>query len=98
MSQTFPVNAALQIIPLRTEDPYPFVDLAIELIRKKGLTFEVGPFSTSVEGSLENLSELMTEIRDAMFEKGLVEFLLNLQIQFHKEKAVSAAEKTLKFR
>jgi hypothetical protein len=38
------------------------------------------------------------EIRDALFTKGLDEFLVQLQVQFDRQKPVSASEKTAKFK
>ncbi len=98
MSKAFPVNAALQIIPLKTTEPYPFVDEAIAIIQKKGLSYEVGPFSTSIEGDWATIAALVEEIREALFAKGLDEFLVHLQVQFDRQKPVLASEKTAKFK
>jgi uncharacterized protein YqgV (UPF0045/DUF77 family) len=74
------------------------VDEAIALIERKGLNYEVGPFSTSIEGDWAAIAELVEEIRDALFTKGLDEFLVQLQVQFDRQKPVSASEKTAKFK
>lgn len=98
MPEAFPVNAALQIIPLKTTEPYPFVDEAIALIESKGLPYEVGPFSTSIEGNWADIAALVEEIRDTLFAQGLSEFLVNLQVQFDCQKPVLASRKTAKFK
>jgi uncharacterized protein YqgV (UPF0045/DUF77 family) len=98
MPKTFAVNAAIQIIPIKTTEPLPFIDEAIALIESKGLQYDVGPFSTSIEGDLDTIFELVEAIRTKLFEKGLDEFLVNLQIQFDRQKPVLAHSKTEKFK
>ena len=92
------VNAAIQLVPLGTENPYPLIDEAISLIEQSGFRYEVGPFSTSLEAPLNDVFQLVSEIQEMFFEKGGNEILINLQIQARKGKDVTGEEKVGKFR
>lgn len=92
------INAAIQVVPVKEMDPYPLVDQAIALIAASGLTYEVGPFSTSVEGKLEDVLALIPAIRKAMYENGASEILINLQLQLNFNSDVHAKDKTEKFK
>ena len=46
------INASIQIVPvIQDKHPYEWVDEAIEIIKKSGIKYEVGPFATILEGS-----------------------------------------------
>jgi uncharacterized protein YqgV (UPF0045/DUF77 family) len=92
------VNFSLQVVPLKNEDPYPAIDRAIAVIQQSGVKYEVQPFSTVMEGELEQLWKLVLAARDAAFEGGADELLLNMQVHLKKDGSVSFEEKTAKFR
>ena len=92
------VNAAIQLIPLGIENPYPLIDEAISLIQQSGFRYEVGPFSTSLEAPLNEVFKLVSKIQEMFFEKGGNEMLINLQIQARKGHDVTGEEKVGKFR
>lgn len=92
------VNVAVQLVPINTTDSYAIVDKAIELIKESGLKYEVGPFSTSLEGSMEELMDLIYKIREVGFEAGADELLINLQIHTKRGQDVRASDKTDKYR
>lgn len=89
------INASIQVVPINNSQAIPFIDQAIGLIRQSGLAYEVGPFSTSVEGSLQDFLNLTQKIRSAVHEAGLEEVLINIQIHSHARQNVHAADKTL---
>ncbi|MCK9206420.1 MAG: thiamine-binding protein, partial [Salinivirgaceae bacterium] len=46
------INLALQVLPrAEGKNPYHLVDKAIEIIEKSGVTYQVCPFETVMEGS-----------------------------------------------
>jgi uncharacterized protein YqgV (UPF0045/DUF77 family) len=93
------INAAIQLVPIHTkEHPYEWVDKVIEIIQRSGLVYEVGPFSTSVEGSYKQVKALLDAINNFLLENNCPEWLLNVQYQFRSEGDVTAAEKTDKHR
>lgn len=70
------------------------VDAAIALIQDSGLTLEVGPFGTSVEGPKIQVQSLIDRLLSLTTCE---EFLLN--VQFHTgENRLSNEEKVAKFR
>lgn len=92
------INAAIQVVPVKSLDPYPIVDQAIAVIAASGLSYEVGPFSTSVEGKLEEVLALIPAIKLALSEKGASEILVNMQLQLNFYSDVYAKDKTSKFK
>ncbi len=75
------INAALQLLPLKTnEDRYSVVDKAIELINKSGLNYKVCPFETVVEGKPEDVYKLIHEIQSGILKNGCDELILNIKI------------------
>ena len=63
------VNVSVQVLPL-TEDAYPIVDRAIEVIDRSGVRYEVGAMETVMEGPLDKLMEVAKEAHLACFEAG----------------------------
>lgn len=52
------------------DDPYKHVDAAISRIIASGLTYEVGPLGTSIEGSPDEIWPLLREVHEACLESG----------------------------
>ena len=70
------------------------VDQAISLIQHASVSYEVGPFGTSVEGDVDAVNDLIRKLQKSTIAK---EFLLNVQYHVGGEK-LSNAEKVAKFR
>jgi uncharacterized protein YqgV (UPF0045/DUF77 family) len=49
---------------------YPHVDAAIARIQESGLTYEVGPLGTSIEGTPEQVWPLLRAVHEATLESG----------------------------
>jgi uncharacterized protein YqgV (UPF0045/DUF77 family) len=63
----------LQVLPVPsgTQDaPHRHIDAAIEEIAQSGLTFEVGPLGTSIEGSPDALWALARRVHEASLRAG----------------------------
>ena len=88
------LSANIQFIPLHSEDPMAAVDQAIALIQSVGISYEVGPFGTSVEGEASSIQELVHNLLKSTISK---EFLLNVQYHVGTDK-LSNADKVAKFR
>lgn len=88
------ISAQIQFIPLHSTKPMAEVDAAIALIQNSGLTYEVGPFGTSIEGPKTAVQKL---INDLLSLTTCEEFLLN--VQYHVgDNRLSNTEKVAKFR
>ena len=91
------INAAIQLLPLKTnEDRYSVVDKAIELINKSGLNYKVCPFETVVEGSPELVYKLIQQIQTEILKNGCDELILNIKIHA-ANRDLSFQEKLVKY-
>lgn len=88
------IAAQIQFIPLHTQEAMPIIDSAIATIESSGLSYEVGPFGTSVEGPQHQIIKLVEDLLNSSEE---LEFLLN--VQYHKgPQRLTNTEKVAKFR
>lgn len=93
------INAALQLVPVVTVNhPYDWVDEVIEIIKHSGVKYEVGAFNTVVEGTYQEILNLVNDINQHLYQKECVEWILNIQIQIRAFGDMTATEKTEKFR
>ena len=88
------LSAHIQFIPLQEDTPMQAVDKAILIIQKSGISHEVGPFGTSIEGNMTDVMKLIQCMLDSTISE---EFLLN--VQYHVGQArLSNIDKVAKFR
>ncbi|MCA1950128.1 MAG: thiamine-binding protein [Treponema sp.] len=69
-----PSAMAIQCLPMglgTKAETYAVVDSVIKLIEESGLSYEVGPFETVVEGPLPRLLELAGQMHRRMLESGI---------------------------
>jgi uncharacterized protein YqgV (UPF0045/DUF77 family) len=91
------VNIALQILPSSsTIHPYTLVDKAIEVIAASGLRYKVTPFETVMEGSYENIMEVVKQAQEACYEAGAESLMTYIKIQSSR-KDVSIDDKMGKY-
>lgn len=88
------LSANIQFIPLSDSQPMDRVDEAIALIQSSGLSYEVGPFGTSVEGPQEEVNALILALQQL---DNTEEFLLNVQYHIGEQRR-SNSDKVAKFR
>ena len=94
---SFLVNASIQILPVVTDrHPYEWVDEAIGVIKASGITCEVGPFATILEGTYEEVMEVIRRVNEDLLAKGCGEWITNLQVQIRSAGDITADEKTAK--
>ncbi|MFD0870624.1 Uncharacterized conserved protein [Chlamydia abortus] len=60
---------SFETIP-RTEDAVPYIDLAVDIIRKSGVKYVVGPMDTMMEGELEQLLEIVKQVNVELAKLG----------------------------
>lgn len=56
--------------PFRENEPGPHVVAVLDLLREAGLDVDMGPFSTTVEGPLDVLAPLVSDVLAAGFGAG----------------------------
>lgn len=94
----YTVNASIQLVPLAQDrHPYDWVDEAIAIIRQSGILHEVGAFATVVEGSYEDVMEVIHRINEHLLQKGCAEWITSLQIQIRSKGPITGIEKIAKF-
>lgn len=93
------INAAIQMLPIVSGavHPYAWVDKVIDQIAASGLVYEVGPFSTSVEGDYELVMKVINSINKRLLAEKCPEWILSVQLQMRSEGDITAGEKTSKF-
>ena len=95
----YTINASIQIVPIvQDKHPYEWVDDAIAIIQRSGIKYEVGPFATVLEGSYEEVMNVIHQVNEFLYEKGCAEWISNLQIQIRSKGPVTGEEKVEKFR
>ena len=91
------VNIALQVLPTSTTvHPYLLVDKAIEVIEKSGLRYKVTPFETVMEGSYDEIMEVVKLAQEACYAAGAETMMTYIKIQSSR-KDVSIDDKMEKY-
>ena len=91
------VNLALQILPTsKTIHPYLIVDKAIEVIAVSGLRYKVTPFETVMEGSYEDIMNVVKLAQEACYKAGADSLMTYIKIQ-SSTKDVSIDDKMEKY-
>jgi uncharacterized protein YqgV (UPF0045/DUF77 family) len=91
------VNIGVQVLPL-TEDAIPIVDRAIAAIAASGLTYEVGPLETTIEGPFEAALAAAKAAHLACIEAGVSQVVTILKLADGAAGGMTIAEKTAKYR
>jgi uncharacterized protein (TIGR00106 family) len=80
------VNIALQILPSsKDKHPYSLVDEAIEIIASSGLKYKVTPFETVMEGSYDEIMEVVKKAQQACYKAGAESLMTYIKIQSSRE-------------
>lgn len=93
------INLAIQVLPRSSKmGTYELVDVAIALIQKSGLNYQVCPFETVVEGQYDEVMKLVKEIHLAVYEAGAEEMITNIKIQTRSNQDVFIDDKMNKYK
>ncbi|RYY67360.1 MAG: thiamine-binding protein [Chitinophagaceae bacterium] len=93
------VNASLQLVPIvQDRHPYAWVDEAIAIIQQSGITHEVGPFATVLEGTYNEVIAVFHAVNEHLQQRGCAEWIVNFQLQVRADGPITGEEKTEKFR
>jgi len=91
-------HLSLQVLPVVPEaSVYPVLDLVIDLIRRSGLPYIVGPMETSIEGDLDQLLNLVQEAQHICVAAGASRVVSIVKIDY-KPAGVSFDEKLEQYR
>lgn len=76
------VNVALQVLPVSDSvHPYTIVDCAIAVIASSGLKYRVTPFETVMEGTYEQIMEVVEKAQNACYDAGAQSVMAYVKIQ-----------------
>lgn len=100
MSQAYEASMAIQILPniAETEKSVAVIDEVIAYIKTKNLSMVVCPFETVIEGTLDEMMEILKHSILLAEEAGQADVLTNIKIAYSKGKqgVLSIDEKTTK--
>jgi uncharacterized protein (TIGR00106 family) len=66
------------------------IRVAIDVIRRSGYRFEIGPMGTSVElPSVETLGKLLQDIHDALYSAGVKRIVTTVRIDDRRDKQIT---------
>lgn len=91
------INVELQVVPGGVDDSYAVVDEVIELIKDSGVSYEVGPMGTTMEGELSELLAIVEKAQTVCIEAGASRVLSVVKIDYRPE-GVTIADKVTKHR
>ncbi|NSL86682.1 thiamine-binding protein [Chitinophaga solisilvae] len=92
------INLALQILPsVPSDEVYAVVDEAIAVIKNSGVKYRVCPFETVMEGTYEELMEIVRKTQEVCFKAGASQLLVYIKMQIRKDEDVTIEEKTGKY-
>lgn len=93
------INAALQILPqTKNNNVYAVIDKVIDIIKNSGITYEVCPFETVMEGEYDKIMEVIKQAQETCFNNGADEVLVYIKIQNRDSEDVHIEEKMHKYR
>ncbi len=79
--------AEIQVLPNpagTADDRYAHVHAAIEVIEASGLTYEVGPLGTSIEGDPDAVWALLRRVHDACLDAGAQSAITVIKVAQHR--------------
>jgi uncharacterized protein YqgV (UPF0045/DUF77 family) len=87
------------MLPIQTagKHAYQWVDDVVEMIQQSGLAYTVTAFNTVVEGSFEQIHQLVNTINTQLVANHCTEWILQVQYQLRSDEPVTASEKLAKY-
>ena len=93
------INMALQVLPqAEGKNSYDLVDQAIHLIQESGLTYQVCPFETVIEGKFDELMDLVKRIHQELEKNGTEKLMTYIKIQTVFQQDVTIDDKMHKYK
>lgn len=92
------INLALQVLPqAEGKNSYDLVDVAIKLIEESGLTYQVCPFETVIEGKFDELMALVRRIHQELESNGTEKLMTYMKLQTVFQQDVTIQDKMHKY-
>ena len=91
------VVAEFSVTPITCEEMRPYVDAAVDEVKKSGLKYEVEAMSTTVEGEIGQVLDVIHKAHEAVKQKGAGRVLTEVRID-DKAEGVSIEEEVEGYR
>jgi uncharacterized protein YqgV (UPF0045/DUF77 family) len=93
-------SIAFQILPntSRHEKTIAIIDKVIALVKKSGVSYEVGPMETTMEGDLDTLFTIIRKSQDLVIKAGATQVFTNVKILYKPKGVMTISEKVTKHR
>jgi uncharacterized protein YqgV (UPF0045/DUF77 family) len=93
-------SVAFQIMPRANanSNTIAIVDKVLALVKKSGITYEVGPMETTMEGDLDSLLDIVREAQDIAIKAGAQSVFTNVKISYSPKGVLTIAQKVTKHR
>jgi len=93
-------SVSFQVLPKTATDEktIAIVDKVIAMIKKSGVTFEVGPMETTMEGDLEMLLTIVKKAQYLCIKQGAKAVFTNVKIAYNPKGVLTINQKIKKYR
>lgn len=93
-------SISFQVLPKVKSDKklIEIVDKVIKMIKQSGVTYEVGPMETTMEGDLETLLLIVKKAQYLCIKAGAKSVFTNVKIAYNPKGVMTIEEKTRKHR
>ena len=85
-------------MPKTDSDAIKIIDKVIAIVKKSGVTYEVGPMETTMEGDLDTLFEIVRKAQDVAVKEGASQVFTNVKILYNPKGIMTIEEKVNKHR
>jgi uncharacterized protein YqgV (UPF0045/DUF77 family) len=68
------------------------------MIQASGIKYEVGAFTTVLEGTYDEVMSVINQVNEFLYSKGCAEWITNVQIQIRANGDMTGDEKTEKYK
>ncbi|MHB0999571.1 MAG: MTH1187 family thiamine-binding protein [Armatimonadota bacterium] len=90
------VLAEFSVTPMTDDKITPFIDTAVQEIKKCGLNYQVGPVGTTIEGELDQVLDAIRMAHQAVLNKGVDRVVTEIRID-EKKGGLTMAEEVKDF-
>ncbi len=91
-----PILALLRVVPIGTASPSlsSYVAKVIEVLRKRGVNYVLGPMGTSIEiDGFDELAQLLKEIVEVLRKEGVQRIAIDVSIDIRFDKELTLRSK-----
>lgn len=93
-------SISFQVMPKTSDDKraYEIIDKVIALVKKSGVSYEVGPMETTMEGDLDTLFTIVRQSQDICLKAGAKSIFTNIKVLYNPKGVMTIAQKVTKHR